>query len=209
QIDVMSIESVQEVQIVKGILPAEYGGVTGGQVNLISRSGTNKFHGSAFENYQGDAFYARDRFLAANLSKPSVRFNQYGGSLGGPIEPNRAFFFTTYEGYRETAGIRVTGNVPTPSLRSQVLAALPAPETRIGWNRTKLARLDAFFAVTDPNPNRTERNLYDLRVPLINVPGLFSTPSAEIYQLSGTAYSAEQKASRLFDQHLIKVGGRW
>jgi hypothetical protein len=47
QIDVMSIESVQEVQVVKGILPAEYGGVTGGQVNMISRSGTNKFHGPA------------------------------------------------------------------------------------------------------------------------------------------------------------------
>jgi len=305
QIDVMSIESVQEVQVVKGILPAEYGGVTGGQVNLISRSGTNTFRGSLFENYQGDEFYARDRFLAANLSKPAVRFNQFGGSLGGPIDRNRAFFFTTYEGYRETAGIRVTGNVPTQALRDQVLAALPFPETRIaldalplpnepinadigrfngvgtrtrrenhvvaksdvaivtggnltvtftrmrpftqnptatvngandrqfpneqdraaaqfvltngrwvsesrfGWNRTNLARLDAFFAVTDPNPNRPEQNTYDRRVPLINATGLFSTPSSEVYQLSGTAYSAEQKFSRLVSQHLIKMGGRW
>src|SRR5712692_7437932 len=131
QIDVMSIESVQEVQVVKGILPAEYGGVTGGQVNMISRSGTNSFHGSAFENFQSDRFSARDRFLAADLAKPSVQFNQFGGSFGGPIERSRAFFFTTYEGYRETAGIRVTGNVPTPALRDQVLAALPFPETRI------------------------------------------------------------------------------
>src|SRR3989454_10607039 len=54
QIDVMSIEAVQEVQIVKGVLPAEYGGVTGGQVNMISRSGTNAFHGSAFENHRSE-----------------------------------------------------------------------------------------------------------------------------------------------------------
>jgi len=305
QIDVMSIESVQEVQVVKGILPAEYGGVTGGQVNMISRSGTNVVRGSLFENYQGDAFYARDPFLAANLSKPSVTFNQFGGSAGGPISPNHAFFFMTYEGYRETAGIRVNGNVPTQALRDQVLAALPFPETRIaldamplpnepinadigrfngvgtrrrhenhvvaksdlsvasggnlsvtftrmrpftrtptptvngandreypneqdrvgaqfvltrkewvsesrfGWNRTELARLDAFFAVKDPNTSRSEGQIYDLRVPLINTSGLFSTPSAEIYQLSGVAYSAEQKITRLFDRHLVKAGGRW
>ena len=138
QIDVMSMESVQEVQIVKGILPAEYGGVTGGQVNMISRSGTNVFHGSVFENSQSDEFSARDRFLAADLQKPSVKFNQFGGSFGGPIERNRAFFFITYEGYRETAGVRVTGNVPTQALRDQVLAALPFPETRIALDALPL-----------------------------------------------------------------------
>ena len=305
QIDVMSIESVQEVQVVKGILPAEYGGVTGGQVNVISRSGTNTFHGSMFENFQSDKFAARDRFLAAGLSKPPVKFNQFGGSLGGPIERNRAFFFTTYEGYRETADIRVTGTVPTQALRDQVLAALPFAETRValdalplpnepisadigrfngvgtrtrhenhvvaksdvsvvsngnlsvtfsrmrpftrsptatvngandrdypneqdrvatqftiarggwvaesrfGWNRTSLGRLDAFFSVMQPNTTRTEAQIYDLRVPLINVSGLFSTPSAEIYQLTGKAFSAEQKYSRVYAKHLIKVGGRW
>jgi outer membrane receptor protein involved in Fe transport len=306
QIDVMSIESVAEVQVVKGILPAEYGGVTGGQVNLISRSGTNAFRGSVFENYQGDMFYARDRFLAANLSKPSVRFNQYGGSAGGPIKKNRAFFFGTYEGYQENAGIRVIGTVPTPALRNQLLAALPFPETKIaldalplpnepisddvgrfngvgtrlrhenhivaksdvtvvpsgnlsvtytrmrpftrtptatvdgindrdypnkqdrvaaqfvlahgsfisesrfGWNKTDLARLDGFFGVMQPGTTPAdEAQIYDRRVGLINISGLFSTPSAEIYDLSGVAYSAEQKFSRLFAKHLIKVGGRW
>ena len=72
---VLSIEAVAEVQIVKGVLPAEYGGVTGGQVNLISRSGTNDFHGSLFENHQNQAFFARDPFQSS-LPKPRVRFNQ-------------------------------------------------------------------------------------------------------------------------------------
>src|SRR6266550_841417 len=101
QIDVMSIEAVQEVQIVKGVLPAEYGGVTGGQVNMISRSGTNKFHGSSFENYQGDRFFARDPFLPNTVAKPKTSFNQYGGSFGGPVIKNKVFFFSTYEGYHE------------------------------------------------------------------------------------------------------------
>ena len=130
-IDVMSIEAVQEVQLVKGVLPAEYGGVVGGQVNIMSRSGTNVFHGSLFENYQGDALNARDPFLARDQPKPRVRFNQFGGSLGGPIVRKRAFFFGTYEGYRETAGTRVQGTVPTQQLRDQILAALPFPETQI------------------------------------------------------------------------------
>src|SRR5215831_19537456 len=131
QIDVMSIEAVSEVQVIKGVLPAEYGGVVGGQVNLISRSGTNQFHGSAFENYQGDMLFARDPFLLSTQVKPKDKFNQFGGSLGGPIVQNRAFFFTTYEGYRETAGVRVNGTVPTQALRDQILAALPYAETKI------------------------------------------------------------------------------
>src|SRR5207249_5299562 len=131
QIDVISIEAVQEVQVVKGVLPAEYGGVVGGQVNMISRSGTNAFHGSAFENYQGDRLFARDPFLLSTQAKPKDRFNQFGGSLGGPIVRNRAFFFATYEGYRETAGVTVQGTVPTQALRDQILAALPFPETKI------------------------------------------------------------------------------
>ena len=131
QIDVMSIEAVSEVQIVKGVLPAEYGGVTGGQVNMISRSGTNAFHGSAFENTQSDKFFARDPFLPNTVAKPSTSFNQYGGSLGGPIMKNKVFFFTTYEGYHENAGVSLTAVVPYPATTAALLAALPFPETKI------------------------------------------------------------------------------
>ena len=66
QISVMSIEAVAEVQVVKGILPAEYGGVVGGQVNMLTRSGTNQFHGSLFENWQDESILARDPFLPAD-----------------------------------------------------------------------------------------------------------------------------------------------
>ncbi|MCU1339813.1 MAG: TonB-dependent receptor plug, partial [Bryobacterales bacterium] len=131
QISIMSIEAIAEVQVVKGIMPAESGGATGGQVNMITRSGANAFHGSVFENWQNDKLLARDPFLPLTQAKPAVRFNQFGGSLGGPILKNRAFFFTTYEGYRETFGISLDSTVPTQALRDRILAALPMPETKI------------------------------------------------------------------------------
>lgn len=131
QISLMSIDAVAEVQVIKGILPAEYGGVVGGQVNILSRSGTNQFHGSAIENYQNEAFFGRDTFLPASRSKPTTRFNQYGGTVGGPIIRNRLFFFAAYEGYRDSEGVTLTATVPTQQLKDQILAALPFPETRL------------------------------------------------------------------------------
>ncbi len=137
QISVMSIEAVAEVQVVKGVLPAEYGAATGGQVNMITRSGTNAFHGSLFENWQNDILFARYPWLG-DVPKPPVRFNQFGGSLGGPVIKNRAFFFATYEGYRETYGLSQDGTVPTQQLRDRILAALPMPATKIALDAMPL-----------------------------------------------------------------------
>jgi hypothetical protein len=162
-IDIMSIEAVQEVQIVKGVLPAEYGGVVGGQVNLISKSGANKFRGSLFENYQGEKLNARDIFLPATTAKPRIRFNQFGGSLGGPIVQRKAFFFGTYEGYRESAFTRVQGTVPTPQLRAQILAALPFQETKIVLDTlplpTELRNDDVGFFVGTGERRREENHV--------------------------------------------------
>ena len=144
QISVMSIEAVAEVQVVKGILPAEYGGAVGGQVNMLTRSGTNAFHGSLFENWQNEALIARDPFLPAAQPKPEVSFKQFGGTLGGAILRNRAFFFAAFEGYRETFGVTLNGTVPTQQLRDRILAALPKPETE---NRAR----------HDPAPQRADQ----------------------------------------------------
>lgn len=135
QIDVMSLEAVAEVQIIRGILPAEYGGVVGGQVNLISRSGANTPHGSLFHNHQNDAFSAINPFLG---QKTDLRFNQFGGSIGGPIVPNRAFFFVAFEGYRDRSGQTVQGDVPFQPLRDTVMAALPFPETELAMSALPL-----------------------------------------------------------------------
>lgn len=122
-VDILSLESIEEVHIVKGILPAEYGGALGGQVNVLSRSGTNQFHGSLFENFQAENLNAKDPFLAR---KPPFTYNQFGGAAGGPIKTNRIFLFGAVEAYRESQLDRVEGNVPTQSMRDTVLRAVPA-----------------------------------------------------------------------------------
>ena len=73
QISVMSLDSISEVQIVKGVLPAEYGGVAGGQINVISRSGTNDFHGSAFYSGQNEKWNARNFFSTAAAARRHVQ----------------------------------------------------------------------------------------------------------------------------------------
>jgi outer membrane receptor protein involved in Fe transport len=140
QISIMSLDSVEEVQVVKGVLPAEYGGVAGGQVNMISRSGTNTFHGTGFYNLQNLKLNART-FLSTT-PKPVGTFNQYGGTLGGPVVHNKLFFFATYEGYRAEEQLELVGNAPYQQTRDALLAALPFRETKI-W-------LDAFPAPTEP-----------------------------------------------------------
>ncbi len=134
--DVMSIEAVEEVQIMRGIMKAENGGVISGTINLISKQGSNAFHGSAFENYRSHVFNARNPFQTninsdgSQVSKNREVFNQFGGSFGGPVVKNRLFFFATYEGYRETASQRVTGTVPSTALKTQILRALPFQQTK-------------------------------------------------------------------------------
>lgn len=128
KIDVMSIESVGEVQIVKGVVPAEYGHAMAGNLNITSKSGTNAWHGSLFHRYEGSALSAKPKALSR---KPNSVWNQYGGSLGGPLMRGRAFFFAAFEGYRQRTSIPINANVPTQRFRDLALAALPFPETRL------------------------------------------------------------------------------
>ena len=122
QINLLSLEAVQEVHTTKGILPAEYGQALGGNVNIITKSGSNNWHGSAFENFQSDNLNSRLQFLK---SKPNAVFNQFGGSVGGPIVHDRAFFFADYEGYRQSITQVLSSTVPTPEFRQQLIAAVP------------------------------------------------------------------------------------
>lgn len=122
-IKAVSLEAIAEVNLAKGIASAEIANTMSGNVNLITRGGTNAFHGSLFENNQLENYAARNQFLA---TKAPIVLNQFGGSIGGPIVRNRLFFFGVYEGYRERAFRPVSGNVPTQEFRQRALAAVPA-----------------------------------------------------------------------------------
>ena len=127
KIDQMSTESFAEVQIIKGVMPAEYGSAMAGTVSLITKSGTNEFHGSLFHRYEGSVLSARSATLE---SKPHSVWNQFGGSLGGPIVRNRLFFFFAYEGYRQRSSIALRPTVPTPYFRDIMLRAMPGPQMK-------------------------------------------------------------------------------
>ena len=83
----------------------------------MSKSGTNAWHGSVFENHQNSAVNARLQTVAV---KPHLTFNQFGGSLGGAVKKNRIFVFGDYEGYRLSSASFVQGNVPTAAIREQL-----------------------------------------------------------------------------------------
>ncbi len=161
--DVVSIEAVEEVQIMRGVMKAENGGVISGTINLISKQGTNQWHGSAFENYRSHLFNAREPFQTNvdgdgnQLSKNREVFNQFGGSIGGPIVKNKLFVFGVYEGYREYANQRVTGTVATQEMRDTILEALPFQETVMTFQDQPLPNVPfTFQGGTDPYRGRYE-----------------------------------------------------
>jgi len=131
-INVLSQEAIQEVNVAKGVISAEIGRAFSGNINLISKGGTNQFHGSLFENWQNDVLNARNALLAPTARKPPIRFNQFGGSVGGPVIKDKAFFFFAYEGYRQSNFVLVTGQHPTPEFKAQAIAAVPAYKDILG-----------------------------------------------------------------------------
>ncbi len=110
-----SIDSIQEFKLLTGIFPAEYGHSSGSQVIIVTKSGTNQFHGSAFEFVRNQLFDAANYFTAAG-QQPSYKRNQFGGTAGGPIKKNRTFFFYSYEGLRLRQQIATLGTVPLPAM---------------------------------------------------------------------------------------------
>src|SRR5437899_3100777 len=120
------MEAIETVNVVTNSFDAEQGLAGGSAVNVQIKSGTNDFHGSAFEYHTDNALRARGFFLPTNQVKPKLVYNQFGGSIGGPIKKNKVFFFGDYEGTvdRRLADGRVS--VPTLSMRNGDLTASPS-----------------------------------------------------------------------------------
>jgi hypothetical protein len=115
---------IQEVMIDKTDYDAEFGGKSGGVINVITKSGTNHFHGSLYEFVRNNIFDARNFFDPANQPTPPFRENQFGGTLGGPIVKDNTFFFVNYEGQRIRNSLANVFSVPTAAERSGDLSGL-------------------------------------------------------------------------------------
>jgi hypothetical protein len=110
-------DSVQEFRIMTGVIPAQFGYTSGGVINVVTRSGGNQFHGSVYEFFRNDLLDAR-LALPYSPTKPELRFNNYGGTFGGPIIHDRAFFFGNYEEYRYVTSTPTYYSVPTAPERN-------------------------------------------------------------------------------------------
>src|SRR5882757_6585733 len=109
-----SIEAISEINIQSNTYTAEVGRTAGGVINIITKSGSNNFHGSAYEYFRNDVLNAYPFQFGAHNPKPKLRQNQFGGSIGGPILHNKLFFFGDYEGLRQIQGSAPTvSQVPT------------------------------------------------------------------------------------------------
>jgi hypothetical protein len=114
-------DATQEYSVQTSVATAEFGRGTGGQVNIVTKSGTNRFHGSAFEYLRNDVLDAADFFTNKNGGKKNpLHRNQYGGTFGGPILKDKLFFFASYEGFRQVAPTVSTTRVPTAAERASV-----------------------------------------------------------------------------------------
>ncbi len=110
QLTSLPVDAMQEFRVIANNYSAEFGHSTGGVITMSTRSGTGQYHGSLFESLQNDVFNARNFFAA---TRPPIRLNQYGASLGGPIRKEKTFFFVTWERTGQLTSDTTISTVPT------------------------------------------------------------------------------------------------
>src|SRR5450631_2274945 len=131
----VSVDAMQEFRIQTSSYAAEYGRTPGAQISVVTKSGTNQFHGTAFDYLRNDIFDARNYFDAPPLPKPPLRQNDFGGTLGGPVLKDKTFFFVSYEGLRlrlpQTASdvfLTASARAAVAPAYQPVVNALPLPD---------------------------------------------------------------------------------
>ena len=137
----LGVDAVEQFSVLSSNYPAQYGRSSGGIVSASTRSGTNAFHGDVYEFLRNSVLDARNYF---DKAKPPFRRNQFGASLGGPIQRDRTFIFGDYEGLRQSLGITQVDTVPSTAARNGELST-----GHVSVNPLMLRFIDAFY----PLPN--------------------------------------------------------
>jgi hypothetical protein len=119
----IALDSIAEFRVSTAVYTAESGAAGGAQVQVVSKTGTNQFHGSTFYSLRNDALDSRSPFDGSTI--PPFTLHQFGASFGGPIKKDKAFFFMNYEGLRQDLGITQISYVPNAAFRAQVISASP------------------------------------------------------------------------------------
>src|ERR1700730_18626979 len=144
-----TLDSVEEFRVTTASSNADSGRSSGAQVNMVTKSGTNNFHGSAYEYNRNTLFAANDWFnkkaqLDSGLPNKAGRLdrNTYGASLGGPIKRNKVFFFLNYEAQKTSENVQETLEGPTDSFRQGIMKYVAAGKSIVSLTKTQLAKMD-------------------------------------------------------------------
>lgn len=204
---VPALESIQVVNVVTNSFDAEQGLAGGAAINVQIKSGTNDFHGSAFEYHTNQHLSAKPyRFRGPERDKPKLVYNQFGGTLGGPIKRDKLFFFVSYEGTFDRRNVqRDNFSVPTAKVRSgdfrdlvvngqPVVIYDPATGNADGSGRQIISCNGVQNVICPERINPISRKILSL-LPLPNQPGEFNN-----YFASG---------SQVFDRHTIDSKVNW
>ena len=228
----VSIDAMQEFRIQTSTYAPEFGRTPGAQISIVTRSGTNQFHGSAFDYLRNDKLDATDWFAdQAGLPKPEERQNDFGGTLSGPIFKNRTFFFFSYEGLRLRLPQTTFDTVPDLQVRQNSIPAMQpylnafpipnGPEVLVpcnpstgpncppsGEEPTGIAQFSASYS------NAASLDAYSLRLDhqlsdKLNLFGRFNYSPSEINQRgSGSAALSDLSPSRI-KTLTATVGATW
>ena len=155
-----SQDALQEFRIQTNSYAAEVGRTAGGVINLVTKSGTNTFHGSLFEFFRNQKLDSRNFFADPKQPNPPYKQNQFGGSIGGPIKKDKTFFFADYEALRLRQGLTYVSTVPTLAMRAGNFAGIsnifdPLNTVTVGGvneessAEVKKAAIDAVSAATN------------------------------------------------------------
>jgi hypothetical protein len=144
----LGVDAVSEFSVLTSNQGAEYGRTSGGVISAITRTGTNRFHGSAYEFLRNSALDARNYFDPPTIAP--FRRNQFGVSAGGPIQKDKTFIFGDYEGLRQSLGLSMVDNVPSLTARNGMICDPPAcaTMTNVGVNSLVAPYLNFY-----PKPN--------------------------------------------------------
>ena len=161
----LGVEAIQEFSVLTSNYSAEYGKTSGGVVNAISRSGTNRFHGSVYEFLRNSALDSPGYFDGG--VSPPFRRNQFGASAGGPIRKDRTFVFGDYEGIRQSLGTTTSSGVPSANARVGILADPDNPGQNLPPHS---GPCPANSTLLDPNANVCVDNNVAKYLPFFHMP---------------------------------------
>jgi hypothetical protein len=192
--NLVSLDALEEFRIQTSMFAPEYGRTPGAQISVVTKSGTNTLHGTAFEYFRNDKLDANDWFANRNaLARPELRQNDFGGVLGGPIVKDKLFFFGSYEGLRVRQPQVASTFVPSvasrqnaPAVVQPLLNAFPLP------NGPNLGNGTAAFAASYSNPstlNSSGVRIDYLPWESVTVFGRYSDAPSSIAQRPGGSYA--------------------